>query len=87
MPFTAPVPSVTAITDRLPSITTDLLVVPVFDGDPFDDLAGVREASGGAIDRAMADGEFRARPFDMFLTGLSGWAAPRILLVGAGTRA
>ena len=53
----------------------------------MDDAGGLRDASGGAIERAMTEGEFRARPFDMFLTGLTGWGAPRVLLVGAGTKA
>ena len=85
--LTAVVPTVTATTDPPSSLTTDLLIVPVFEGDSLDDVAGLPEASGGAIQRAIADAEFRARPFDIFLTNLTGWGAPRLLLVGAGTRA
>ena len=86
MPQTAPIPTVTAVTELLPSIPVDLLIVPVFDGDELDDAAGLRDAAGGAIERAMADGEFRARPYDLFLTALNGWGVSRVLLVGAGRR-
>ena len=79
-------PALTATTDRLSTIKTDLLIVPVFDGDTLDDISGLGEAAGGAIQRAMAGGEFRTRLFDLFLTGLSGWGASRVLVVGAGPR-
>ena len=84
---TVSVPSVTAVTDPLPTIATDLLIVPVFEADPLDDVPGLPEAAGGAIERAVATGEFRARPYDMYLTTLTGWGAPRVLLVGCGPRA
>ena len=87
MPSNAAAPTVTATTQPLPSIPTDLLLVPVFEGDTLEDAPGLLDAAGGAIQRAMADGEFRSRPYDVFLSGLQGWGAPRVMLVGAGPRA
>jgi leucyl aminopeptidase len=81
-----PPPAVSATTDSLAILDTDLLILPVFEGDALDDAPDLLAAAGGAIQRAMADGEFRAKPYDLFLTPLHGWPAPRVLLVGAGTK-
>ena len=79
-------PTVSATTDSLAILDTDLIIVPVFNGDTLDDAPDLLAAAGGAIQRAMADGEFKPKPYDLFLTALNGWRARRVLLVGAGTK-
>src|SRR5215207_9558820 len=79
-----PVISVTRVTPS--NVQTDLLVVPVFEGDAFPDLSGFHDAAGRAIEQAIAAGEFKAKPFELFMTPLKGWGAPRVALIGAGAR-
>ena len=64
----------------------DLLVVPVFDADSLDDIPGLEAGSGGLISKALASREFQGRPYELFLTPLSGWKAARVALIGAGKR-
>ncbi len=70
-----------------PLITADLLAVPFFEGDTFEDIPGLDGAAGGAIGRAFERQELKGRLYEVFVTPLSGWTAGRLLLVGAGTRA
>ena len=63
-----------------------MLLVPVFDGDSLDDIPDLDAGAGGHISRAMQAGEFTGRPYEVYLTPLSGWKAPRVGLVGAGKR-
>jgi leucyl aminopeptidase len=79
-----PVISVTTINPS--SVQTDLLVVPVFEGDTLPELTGLHEAAGRMIEQVMAGGEFKAKLFDLFITPLSGWGAPRVALIGAGAK-
>jgi len=74
------------VTSALAEIATDLLLVPVFDGDSLDDIPGLDAAAGGHISRAMTSGEFTGRPFEIYLTPLTGWKTARVGLVGAGKR-
>jgi leucyl aminopeptidase len=83
----AATPSVTVTLNHPSSVATDLLLVPTFEGEALEDIAGVREATGRAIDNAVAAGEFRGKPYEVFLTAVSGWGTPRLMLVGAGSRA
>src|SRR5579871_2462697 len=76
-------------TTRPQEVHGDLLFIPVFqDDDALDDLAGIDEATGGEWARARASAEFRARPFELFVTPLvgPGWNARRAGFVGAGPR-
>ncbi|MBA2304862.1 MAG: leucyl aminopeptidase [Acidobacteria bacterium] len=68
-------------------LVTELLVIPVFDGDPLEDVPGLDDAAGGHIRRAIEAKEFQGRPYEFFVTPLSGWKAGRVALVGAGKRA
>ena len=70
------------------SADADLLAIPVFGDAGADDLAdlpGLDDAAGGAIARALASGEFRAKRRETFVAELWGadWRAARLLLVGA----
>ena len=83
-----PTPEITAQAESPAAIETDLLAIPVL-GDPeTDDLAdlpGLDDASGGAIGRARASGEFRTARHDAFMVHLRGetWRAARVVLIGA----
>jgi leucyl aminopeptidase len=73
---------------RAADVDTDVLVVPVFDGEAASAvLPALDQASGGAVGRAIASTEFQARPFELFLTPLTGWRAGRVALIGAGKAA
>ena len=67
-------------------IDTDLLIVPIFEADRLDDVPGLEAAAGGHIRRALETGEVRGRPYEYFVTPVTGWKAPRVALVGAGKR-
>jgi leucyl aminopeptidase len=71
----------------LRSVDTDLLVVPVFDGEALAAaVPGLDAATSGEIARATASGEIRGRIYDFFLTpaGATGWSARRVAVAGAG---
>jgi leucyl aminopeptidase len=88
MPTTAPTASVAFASGKLSDIKTDLLVVPMFEGENgATAVAGLDEATGGALGRATESGEFRGRMCDLFLTPLTGWASSRVALIGAGKAA
>src|SRR5579863_1702846 len=77
------------VTTRAQDVAVDLLFVPVFqDDDRIDDLPDLDEASSGEVGRARRRGEFRGRPFELFLTPFvaGAWKAKRLALVGAGLR-
>ncbi|HXG54577.1 MAG TPA: leucyl aminopeptidase [Vicinamibacterales bacterium] len=80
----SPTISVTTLSPR--AVQSDLLLLPVFEADSLPDVSGLDEASGLAIGRAMAAGEIKGKPYDLFITPLTGWGAPRVALVGAGAR-
>ncbi len=80
-------PDSSAGSEPASSIDVDLVVIPIFELGELDgasDLGGLDAASGGAIARARAAGEFRAKRLETFVTTLHGdnWAARRVALVG-----
>ncbi len=83
-------PSIRLLAGDLSSIDTDLLVVPVFDGETFAEaLPALDAAVGGEIARAGASGEIRGRLFEFFVTPVTakGWRAARVTAAGAGKAA
>ena len=83
-------PAVQAITFSsapIADIDADLVILPVFDTDSFDDVPGLEAGSGGYIRRAIDSREVQGRLYEYFVAPVTGWKAPRIALVGAGTRA
>src|SRR6185437_14701336 len=78
------------VTDRLPLVDTDLLVVPAFDGE---DLAAalpeIDAAVGGDVRQALTSGEFKGRLFEFFLASVraEAWKSGRIAIGGAGKAA
>jgi leucyl aminopeptidase len=82
-------PAIVFSTARPSEVETDLLLIPLFEGEELaGELEGLDDVTGGAVGRALAAREIQGRPFDFFLTPvLRGWRAARIALVGAGRRA
>jgi leucyl aminopeptidase len=74
---------------RAADVVTDLLFVPVFEGEnPAAAVPGLDEAAGGALREAGESREFEGRLCDLYLTPLAGdWRARRVALIGAGTAA
>ena len=79
---------VVALTARqLGEIDCDLLVIPVFEDDDLADVPELDASTGGELGRARGSGEFRAKPFELFVTTrAAGWKARRLAIVGAGAR-
>ncbi len=70
-------------------VAAAVVFVPVFgEDDRLDDVPGIDEATGGELSAARARREFRAREYNIFLTGVlrEGWRAGRLAFVGAGRR-
>ncbi len=85
---TALVPAL-AFSGAAPSdVATDLITVPLFEGDdPAADLRLLDDATGGALMRALESREIQGRLFDIFVTPVTNdWRAARLLFVGAGKR-
>jgi leucyl aminopeptidase len=83
----SPTASVLSLVSAPPSeIDTELLIFPIFEEEGADDVDGLEAATAGHIRRALSTGELRGRPYEVFLTQVSGWKASRIALVGAGRR-
>src|SRR3954466_380807 len=86
-------PSVIRLATGAPAdCETDLLVVPIFEGElpaavPL--LNGLDSAAGGEGGRAAASGEIRGRLYEAFVTplGARGAKAARIAVIGAGKAA
>ncbi len=76
-------------TSPVAEIETDLLVIPFVEGEQLlQAIPGLAEATGGAIERALASKEVQGKPYELFLTPvLKGWKATRVALIGAGPAA
>ena len=64
-----------------------MLFVPVFqDADELTDVPGLDAATDGDVGRARESGEFRSRPYELFITRVADarWKCGRIALVGVG---
>jgi leucyl aminopeptidase len=79
-------PALSLSVSPLSEIETDLVVIPVFEADPLDDVPGLTAATTGHLQRAFASGEIKGRLFDLFMTPVAGWKAPRLAAIGAGKR-
>ena len=76
------------ITAEPKSVATGLLAVPVFEQDDSQDVDGLDAATGGEWSRAAAALELTGKPFETLVVPLrDGWAARRVLFVGAGSSA
>jgi leucyl aminopeptidase len=80
-------PAVALTTQATGHLQTDLLVLPIFEDDDLSDEPQLDAATGGEVGRARASGELKGKPFDVFVTAVTGaWKARRIALIGAGPR-
>ena len=79
-------PLVNLNTSRSAEIDTDVLFVPVFEGEePYALLEGLNEATVQAVKRAILGKEFQAKPYELFiLQAVTGWKAARVALIGCG---
>ena len=73
----------------LQAVDVDLVLVPWFDEDRPDAIAGLDAASGGEVTRALSSRELPAKRYDLVWTPIvdRAWHARRLALVGAGPRA
>jgi leucyl aminopeptidase len=83
------VPAVARAAASASQCSAELLVVPLFEQDDLDGLDGLDAATGGDLSAARQSGEFRGKPYDLFVTpgGRNGWQARRVAAIGAGPRA
>jgi leucyl aminopeptidase len=67
-------------------LDTDLIVLPVFEGeDIITTVPGLADAGGAALARALQTREVQGRPFELCFTALgSPWHAQRLALIGSG---
>jgi leucyl aminopeptidase len=81
--------AIVSSTANAADVDTDLLFIPVFDGeDAFAQLPGLDDATGGVVGRALVSGELRGRPYELFITPTTReWRATRVGLIGAGALA
>jgi leucyl aminopeptidase len=70
------------------ALELDLVIVPWFEGEGPDAVAGVDSASRGEVARALNSREFTARPFEFFAAAVNdpSWRPRRLALAGAGKR-
>ena len=86
-PSVAGVP-VTFLRAQLQDVDTDLLAIPAFEGeDVAGAVGGLSKATQGAVERAVSSREFQGKAFELYLTPLDGWRAPRVALIGCGPAA
>jgi len=89
MPPTVSLPAIALSAASPADIDTDLMAVPIFEGDDMAaDLRALDGATGGALMRAQESGELTGRPYELLVTPvINGWRAARIAFIGAGKRA
>ena len=80
-----PTLSIDVATGPSRDIDADLLIIPVLEDDALADEPELDQGSGGEISAARKRREFKGKPFDLFITGLRGWKASRVALVGLGS--
>src|SRR6185369_5009025 len=88
MPSTVSLPAIALSAASPADIDTDLLAVPVFEGDDASaDLRALDAATGGALQRALNSQELRGKLYEQLIaTVTNGWRVGRIAFIGAGNR-
>jgi leucyl aminopeptidase len=79
-------PSIDVTTSSLRDIAADLLIIPIFDSDALTGEPDLHKAVDGEIDAARGRGEFKSKPYELFVTTLRGWKAGRVALIGLGPK-
>jgi leucyl aminopeptidase len=83
-------PSIRFVATGPDTVDTELLVVPVFDGEALtESFPALDVATAGEIGRATASGEIRGRLYEFFVTPVTGggWKAARVAAAGVGKAA
>ncbi|MEN3339760.1 MAG: leucyl aminopeptidase [Acidobacteriota bacterium] len=85
----AVVPSLHVSSAPAAEVETDILAVPVFEGEDLEaELRQADRATGGALARALGTRELQGRLYELLVTPVTdGWRAQRVAFVGAGKRA
>jgi leucyl aminopeptidase len=88
MPLVTTPSPIACVSGPLAAIDVDVVIIPFFDNDSPDAVPGLDAATGGELARALATQEFRATPYDLFVTPIVDrhWKARRLAIVGAGRR-
>jgi leucyl aminopeptidase len=83
------VPALDVSSASAAEIDTDILAIPVFEGEQGSaELSAADAAAGGALAGALASRELQGRLYEVFVTPVTqGWRATRIAFIGAGARA
>jgi leucyl aminopeptidase len=80
-------PAITLTSQPAPDLHADLLIIPAFTDDSFDDEAALDGASGGEVTLARSRGDLTGKLYDVFAATMTApFKTPRVLLVGAGSR-
>ncbi|MGE3520978.1 MAG: M17 family metallopeptidase, partial [Vicinamibacterales bacterium] len=81
--------SIDCVSVALRDVDVDLLALPWFERDRPSAFADLDRAAAGEIARALESGEFKGRPFEVFVTPIvdRNWKAHRLVLIGAGAEA
>lgn len=89
MPSTVSLPAISLTAVSPADIDTDLMAVPVFEGEDMSaDLRAMDGATGGALQRARESQELRGKLYEQLVTPVTnGWRVGRIAFIGAGQRA
>src|SRR3954469_14824991 len=83
-------PAIRLATGSASDVDTDVLIVPVFEGEaPVTVWSWLDDASGGEVGRSTSSGEIRGRLYEIFVTPVTSRAAKarRIAVIGAGKAA
>ena len=87
MPSTVSLPAIALSAASPADIDTELLAVPIFEGDDESDVRSLDTATGGALLRARHSQELRGKIYEQFVTPVTnGWPIGRIAFIGAGKR-
>jgi leucyl aminopeptidase len=80
---------ITCTAGPLPRVDSDVLIVPWFEDSPAGTVAGVDDAVGGELQRALASREFEGRLYELLLVPVldRSWMTRRVAFVGAGKTA
>src|SRR4051794_15012542 len=88
MPSTVSLPAIALSAASPADIDTELLAVPIFEGDEMSaELRALDAATGGALLRAHQSQELRGKLYEQLVTPVTnGWRIGRIAFIGAGKR-
>jgi leucyl aminopeptidase len=80
--------TVALATSHVADVETELIVFPVVEAENIlQAVPGLGDATGGAVERALASREIQGKSYELFLTPVvKGWRAGRVALVGCGAR-